>query len=507
MKRTALTIIVITLVSKIIGFGRELLLSYFYGASNVTDAYFIAITIPSVILGFIIQSISSIYIPQYSGIENENGTEDANKFTSNLINISILLLTIVVIASILFTEPIVKLFASGFEGKTLVLTVGFTRISIFSVYFIFLTRLFSAYLQMKNSFLITSLVGIPHAIVLMISLFLSVKIHIIMLPIGIVVAALFQFTILIPSLLKRGYKYHKIINFKDNNIKKMAIMSLPVMMGLSVNQINVLVDRTIASRITEGGISALMYARYLNDFVVAIFVLSLTTVIFPSISKLAVANDLLSIKKSLIGGITAINIIIIPATIGFVVFATPIVQLVYKRGAFDVTALTLTSSALFFYSIGMLGASLRIVLSKFFFSLEDTKTPNLTAVVAVVINIFLNIILSRYLGIGGLALATSIAAIVSTGLMFISLRKKIGPFGMKQISISFLKILFASLIMGGLAKLSVNYLTTSLSQNLSLLIAIGIGAISYFMIIYFMKIEDVDGIVGVIKKKLGRGAA
>lgn len=507
MKRTALMIMAITLVSKIIGFGRELLLSYFYGASNVTDAYLIAITIPSVILGFVIQSVASIYIPQYSGIENVEGREVADKYTSNLINIITLLLTLIVIVSVVFTEPLIKIFASGFEGKTFDLTVRFTRISIFSVYFIFLTRLFSAYLQIKNSFIITSLIGIPHAILLIISLILSVKIHIIMLPIGIVAAATFQLIFLTPLLLKKGYKHKILFDFRDENIRKMTIMSVPVMMGLSVNQINVLVDRTIASRITEGGISSLMYARYLNDFMVAIFVLSLTTVIFPNISKLAAANNMIAIKKSLKESITTINIIIIPATVGFMVLASPIVSLIYKRGAFDATALTLTSSALFFYSIGMLGASFRTVLSKFFFSLGDTKTPNLTAIVAMVINIILNIILSKYLGIGGLALATSIAAIVSTGLMFISLRKKIGSFGMRKISISFLKILFASLVMGGLAKLSFNYLTASLSQNLSLLHAIGVGGISYFVIIYFMKIEDVDIIVGAIKKKLGRGAA
>jgi len=139
--------------------------------------------------------------------------------------------------------------------------------------------------------------------------------------------------------------------------------------------------------------------------------------------------------------------------------------------------------------------------------MQDTKTPMINAATGMIVNIFLNILLSKYMGLSGLALATSIAATFTTVLLFISLRKKIGPFGMKQISISFLKILFASLVMGGLAKLSFNYLTSSLSQNLSLLIAIGVGAASYFVIIYFMKIEDVDVIVGVIKNRLGRDAA
>lgn len=504
MKKTAVLIMIITLASKLIGFGRELLLSYFYGASNITDAYLIAITIPSVVLGFLVQSISSIYIPQYSSIENKDGIDEANKFSNNLINICLFFLSIIVIASILFTEPLIKVFASGFEGETLELTAKFVRISIFSVYFIFLTRLFSAYLHIKNSFLITTLIGIPHSIILILSLFLSDRINIIMLPIGIVVASLLQFSILIPKLINNGYKFKVLLNFKDVNIRRTAKLALPVMMGLSVNQINVLIDRTIASRITEGGISALMYARYLDDFVVAIFVLSLTTVIFPNISKFAAAQDLVNIKKTLRETITIVNLIIIPAAIGFMIFATPIVQLVYQRGAFDINALKMTSSALFFYSIGMLGASLRTVLSKFFFSLEDTKTPSYTAGIAMIINIILNIILSSFLGIGGLALATSIAAIFSTGLMFISLRKKIGPFGIKHISIKFFKIILASSIMALLSKLIFNILTSIISLNFSLLIAIGIAIVIYSVIIYLMKIEDVEMILNAIRIKINK---
>jgi len=136
--------------------------------------------------------------------------------------------------------------------------------------------------------------------------------------------------------------------------------------------------------------------------------------------------------------------------------------------------------------------------------MQDTKTPMINASMGLILNIILNIVLSRILGIGGLALATSIAAMCTSLLLFFSLRKKIGPFGIKQISISFIKILFASLIMGGLAKLSYNYLATSLSQNLSLLLAIGTGAVSYFVIIFFMRIEDVDVIVNAIKMKFGK---
>lgn len=185
------------------------------------------------------------------------------------------------------------------------------------------------------------------------------------------------------------------------------------------------------------------------------------------------------------------------------IFSNQVIKLLFGRGAFDIQAINLTSTALFFYSIGMNGIGLRQVLSKTFYSLQDTKTPMVNSTIGIAVNIILNIILSRFMGIGGLALATSISAIFISAMMIITLRKKIGPFGMKRTFISLFKILFASLVMGILAKFSFNYLIHMLRDDISLAIAFVIGAISYFGIIYFMKIDDVDIIIASIKKKFG----
>ena len=131
----------------------------------------------------------------------------------------------------------------------------------------------------------------------------------------------------------------------------------------------------------------------------------------------------------------------------------------------------------------------------------------INATIAVLLNIVLNFILSRYLGIGGLALATSIACIFSTLLLIISLRKKIGSFGMKNIMTSYLRILFASLVMGGASRFIFNNLLEHLSQNIALITSIGAGAIVYFVIIYFMRIDDVDVIVRALKGKFTKDKA
>jgi len=174
----------------------------------------------------------------------------------------------------------------------------------------------------------------------------------------------------------------------------------------------------------------------------------------------------------------------------------------YGRGAFDVQSVSITANVLLFYSIGLVAFSLRTVLYQAFYSQQDTKTPVVNAAISMIINIILNIILSRYLGIGGLALATSISAIICTLLLFISLRKKIGPLGLKNIILSTLKILLASMIMGFLCKFIYEFLNGYIYSNTSLIISLGFGVLIYFLLIYIMKVQGLDDIIRLFKRKV-----
>jgi putative peptidoglycan lipid II flippase len=504
MRKTAILLMLLAIFSKIFGFARDITLSYFYGASNISDVYLISLTIPGVIFSFIGTGISTGYIPMYSKIENNKGVEEANRYTNNLVNILIVICTFIVIFGLLCTDQIVKVFASGFKGETLDLAVQFTKISLLGIYFTVLLDIFNGFLQLKGNYTIPALVGFPFNFFIILSIFISFNTNILVLSIGSVIATISQLLFILPFVYKKGYRYMFILNIKDEYIKKMAYIALPVIVGVSVNQINVLVDRTLASQIAIGGISALSYADRLNGFVQGIFVLSIVTVMYPMISKMAAENNMIGLKKTLSEAISSINLLVLPATVGVMMFAEPVIKLLFGRGAFDIKAISMTSYALFFYSIGMIGFGLREVLSRAFYSLQDTKTPMMNAAIAMVMNIILSIILSKFLGIGGLALATSISAIFCTVLLFISLRKKIGSFGMKNITISFIKILCASLIMGIFSKTIYNLLLNSINANLSLILSIGIGALTYFVIIYFMKIEEVRIIVNVIKRKIIR---
>ncbi|MGI6587851.1 MAG: murein biosynthesis integral membrane protein MurJ [Peptococcia bacterium] len=502
MKKTAIALMLITIVSKFVGFIREITLSYFYGASNISDAYLIALTIPSVIFAFIGAGIATTYIPLYSGIVQEKGVPRADRFTNNLLNFVFVLCTLVILLGLIFTVPLVKVFAVGFTGETLKLAVFFTRLTLFGIYFSGAIYIFSGYLQIKNNYIIPALIGFPLNFITIITIALSSRNSLMILAIGSVLATASQLLFVIPFVYQKGYRYHLTLDKNDEYLKKLLYLSLPIIISVSVNQINVLVDRTLASLIVEGGISALNYANRLNLFMHGIFVTSIATVMYPLISKMAVENNTSGLKKVLSESISGINVLIIPATVGAMIFAEPIVRLLFGRGVFDEKAIVLTSGALFFYALGMVGYGLREVLSRAFYSLRDTKTPMINATIAVVLNIILNIILSRFLGIGGLALATSISALFCTFLLFISLRKKIGHFGLMNISLSLLKIVFASLVMGLVARWSYGALLTQWSANLSLITAIVIGAGIYFILIYFLKIQEVQEILLLLKQEL-----
>lgn len=504
MKKTVIIVVLLTTLSKMLGFIREMVLAYFYGTSNISDAYLISMTIPQVIFSFIGVSITTGYIPMYINIEKEQSESKSNHFTNNLINIIVVTLTLIIFIGLIFTEYIIKAFAAGFQGETLAMAMSFTRISLFGVYFTATVQIYNGFLQLKNNFVAPAMVGFISNVFIIAAIFISTITYPIVLAIGSVISIASQLIFLVYFVRKKGIRYQWVINLKDKYIISMAKMSLPLIIGLSVNQLNVLINNTIASWIAIGGISALYYADRLNSFVLSTVVMSISVSVFPLISKMVANNNMIEVKKIVSKSINAISLIIIPATIGTMVFARPVTNIAFGRGAFDTNALFMTSNALFFYSLGMIGVGLREIISRVFYSLQDSKTPMLNALLSIAVNISLSIILSRFMGIAGLALATSISAMLCTGLLFISLRKKIGPFGMRRISISCFKILIASLIMGVIAKILFTSLSVMISPNLSFFVSVATGLIIYFSIIFFMKIEEFAVIINAIKKYVGR---
>lgn len=494
----------ITIFSTVFGFAREIVLTYYYGASAVSDVYLISQTIPSSVFAMVGAGIAMTFIPIYSKILKEEGEDRAFKFTSNIMNLFFVASSIIVILVLLFTPQIVKVFAGGFSEDSLNLAILFTRISIFGVYFSGALVILNGFLHIKGNFLIPAIIGIPMNIALIISFYLASKGNYVILAYGIIASLAVQLIVVIFSVIKYRIKYEIIFNFKDKYIKEILILSLPVILGASVNQVNVLVDKSIASTLAVGGISALNYANRLNGFIQGLFVLPVLTVIYPTISKMVLDLNEAGLKKTINESIVSVSLLVIPATVGAMIYSRPIVELLFLRGEFDSSAASMTSQALLLYSIGMIASSIRDIITRVFYSYNDTKTPMINSAFCVVLNIILSLILSRFLGVGGLALATSVSIIVMTLILVLSLKKRVPTFGFRISIHSVLKITIISLIMGFVSFVFYKYLSANLSQNIALIISIVIAIAVYLPLILFSKIPEVKTAIQLVKSKVNR---
>ncbi|WP_195336099.1 murein biosynthesis integral membrane protein MurJ [Paraclostridium bifermentans] len=509
--KAAVGLMAATLIAKILGFGRELALASAYGASGTSDAFLVAMNIPAVIFSAIGTSLGTAFIPLYCDLEAKQGKKASLRFSNNVLNIVVLLCLITSLVGVVFTEPIVKLFAVGFKGETLTQAIYFTRVLILGMAFLGMSYIMMAFLQVKENFVIPGLMSVPYNMLIIISIFLSVTINPNLLPWGTLIGLSLQFIFQYPFARKKGFKYRPYINLKDEYLKRMLWLIGPVLIGVAVTQVNSIVDRTIASTLVEGSISALNYATKLNQFVMGMFIVSISSVIYPMLSKLSTENNKKKFKESIITAINVVTLIIIPISVGAIILAEPIVKLLFQRGEFDARATQMTAIALIFYSIGMLGFGLRDILGKIFYSLQDTKTPMINGIIAMVLNIVLNLAFVKYtnMGLGGLAFATSISSLVTIALLSVSLRRKIGAFGGKKIISVLIKSIIAALLMALVTKFTYNAIDAFLSAGfiqdaIKLAISVGLGAIVYAVSIIVLRVDEVKLIFKMINKKVKR---
>ncbi|MCH1967140.1 murein biosynthesis integral membrane protein MurJ [Paraclostridium sordellii] len=510
LAKSAFWLMVVTMLSKVLGFAREIVLGYFYGTSAYSDIYVTAMNIPLVVFVAIGTALATTFIPLYHEALEEGGEEKALKFSNNIISIVSILSILLAILGYIFAEPLVKLFAMNFTGEKLALTIHFVRIMLIGILFIGLSNIMTSYLQIQGDFTIPGMIAFPSNIIIILSIVMSSLMkNIDILAIGGLLGMVSQFLFQIPFAIKKGYKFKPIINLKDKYLKKMLWLVLPVFIGVAVSQVNTMVDRSLASGLGDGVITALNNANKLNGFVLGLFIATLGAVIYPTLSKLSTENNKEKFAESVATSINCVNLVSLPTTIGAIVLSTPVVRILFQRGAFDERSTALTATALVFYSVGMVGVGLRDILGKVFYSLKDTKTPMINGIIAVILNIVLNIALVKIMGHGGLALATSLSAILCILLLFASLKKKIGYYGQDKIKSTFFKSLISSLIMGVVTYFVYKFLSGILGlgfiqEAISLGVSVGIGVIVYSILVIFFKVEEIGMFIDIIKKKIGR---
>lgn len=501
MKYTALIIMFVTVVARIFGFIREMLMSNFYGTSQIAEVVVIAMAVPTVLFAFLFNSLNTSFIPSFNRVKIERGEKEAEIFTSNVSNVVMLMSVFICLVGILLARPLVFVMASGFSGEKLETTIKFVRIVLIGASFNSIAAIFSGYLNVKGSYIVPAMRAVVQNIFLILFTVLSVYTDKYVLAIGILVATIAQNLILIPDLKRIGYRHIRKINFHDENIKYILIIAIPLMIGVAVDQINVFVDKSLASRAMDGGVAILNYADRINALVY-IVITSIVTVAYPVISSYAVKEDISGVKISLLKYAQIAYIFCIPVVVAFLTFSVPIVQTIYERGAFTQNDTIQVAICLFMYSFTMIGACMREITSRTFYSLGDSKTPVKNGIAMVILNAISSIFLSKYVGIGGIALGTSIASILGAISLMMLLRKKIGKFNLKKFAIDIVKILIISIFAVVPLRPVFDILSRSLEVSKALVLISVLSMLIYFSIIVLADISDSRTILKSVFKKI-----
>lgn len=418
---------VITLVGKILGLVREQFLANNYATGMEANAFMIASMVPRVFFDAVFASaISASFIPVFNEYMSKKGKEEAFKLSGTFITLIGVLTSFLTVFGIIFSHKLVFLFADGFNQETAALCANLLRILFPTVVFTGVAFSFVGILQSLDEFNVPAAMSIASNLVIIIYFIFFNKFYgVYGLTIAFLIGWAMQAIIQLPSLKKKGYVYKPNFNFKDEGIKKIMLLMLPVMVSTWVQPINLVINTKFASRLLDGsGVSALGYANTIYSIIVGVFVLSVANVIFPKLSRMTLGDDGEGFSSTLNKTLEAMAFLLIPMMVGVMCLSEPIVRLLLERGKLGPSETTVISSALFYFSIGMIGFGLQTVLSRAFYAKQEGKIPLISGAVSIGVNVLLCSFLSSPMGIGGLALASALSSTIGALILLFFIQKE-----------------------------------------------------------------------------------
>jgi len=416
--QAAVIIMIMNLASRLLGFGRETVIASQFGATHLTDAYLVAYTLPYFLQAVLGMALVSSIVPVITRYLVKGEADTAWRIASITLNWTVLFMAVLTALGMVGARALVFATAPGFDEATSDLATLLTIIMFPSVVFMGAGMLITGILNARKSFAVAAFApGFSSLIIIFSVLFLG-KLGISYLAWGTLVSFVGGFLIQLPALRKVGFQYKWDWSLNHPEVKGIFINLLPIFLGTAVNQLYLAINRFFASGLAEGSISALNYSGKLMNLPMGIFVLAISSAIFPTLSEHAVKDDREALAKTLLKGLKLVLLITIPAAAGLMALRVPVVKLLFERGAFDATATQMTADALFYFSLGMFAMAANMVITRAYYALRDVKTPLYLGLISIVVNIIVSIALVPRMGHSGLALANTLASIFSYVTMY-----------------------------------------------------------------------------------------
>ncbi|MEK7308987.1 MAG: murein biosynthesis integral membrane protein MurJ [Nitrospirota bacterium] len=501
-----------TFISRILGYIRDMIFAFYFGATGLSDAFFASFRIPNLLRELFAEgSMSSALIPVLTEHRQKSGEEETNRLIKITFTFIVIFVGIICLIGIMIAPAIVTIITPGFlnSPEKFSLTVTLTKIMFPFLLFISLASLLMGALNTKKVFFIPALAPAMLNITLILSIvFFESKASqpIIVAAIGVMVGGFVQFAFQLPSFFRNKYKLGFDTSFSHPGLKKMLILLIPATFTLAVSQINIVVNTIFASFLPSGSITYLFYSLRLIHFPIGMFGVAIGMAVLPTLSEHAVKGDFDKLRDDFSFALRLLFFITIPAMAGLIALREPIVNILYQRGMFNYDATRCTADALLFYSMAIWAVcGVRIVTASFY-SMQDTKTPMKIGMATLIINIILSFLLLKPMKHSGLALAYAVASTVNFSLLFIMLREKLGRVDGKNIISSFLKISTASLIMGFIARLIIRgdmWIESGKTIHKAGILG-GVIALCfalYLLIMYLLRSEELKQIIKMIKDR------
>lgn len=501
--KTAALMAALTFGSKLLGFLREIFMASFFGTSYITDAYVMASAIPGILFAGVFTSVSVAYMPILSRVVEQEGIAQGNRFTSETITLTTAIALVSAAVGIFFSDFIVGIFAAGFEGETAALTSFYVKITFSFVIFTGITGLLNAYQQYKGSFLRPIAAGYFQSGSIVLFIILSAYTTHYLLAFGWLVGSALYTVATAWFAHKAGFSFRPTRHI-GTTAKQIMLLAFPVFLGSTISQINTFVDKMLASTLPEGSVAALNYSHLLITLITALTITVITTIIYPRLTQAVARGDMESFNRSIATGINVIVIIGVPFSLGAMLYSDVFVQIVYERGAFSEASTALTGPAFFYYAIGLTFIAVNDLLIKAYFAMHDMKTPVLCGVFGAATNIGLNLLLIGFMAQRGLALATSVAAIVNTILLAHLLRRRHPGVRTVESQTKLGLIVFSAFAAVGASWFvwyGVSILFSPGPRTLFLGVAVAAAGVVYLGLLKVFRVKELELLLGLLKRK------
>src|ERR1043166_9586188 len=543
--RSAGIVSIAVMFSRVFGLVREMIFARYFGAGFLYDAYVVAFRIPNVLRDLFAEgALSAAFVKVFTDYQINKGEKEAWRLASLVLNALAVVMSIICIVGILLSRQFVNLVADGFSPEKAALATTLTQIMFPFILLVALAAVAMGVLNTKGVFGIPASASTVFNIVSIIfGLGLAYWLSgggwlnsgdknavpdspsqwaIIGMAIGTLIGGAAQFLMQLPALLKVGFRFTPALSFADEGVRRVIALMTPAILGASAVQINVLINTYFVSGI-EGAQGWLSYAFRLMQFPIGLFGVAVGTAAIPVLSRLASEGKTREFRDTISSSMNLVFLMTLPSACGLIVLGEPIVRLIYERGKFDATATSMTAIALVGYSIGLTGYAAIKILSPAFYALNDAKTPMMIALASIVVNFVGSFILRGWLshygvtdatpnGYGhvGVALATSLVALINFSALALLMRKRIKRLNGRSIFSGFIRIAAAAAIMSVVAYVWYHFLlsrygTATFAVKLAeVLVPVAFGAAAFILAAKLLRIRDLEQGLAMIKRKVGK---